>query len=165
MMSNSFSTKSVIQYYGSSSRWVRYGIVFAGLSLLYLPAIEFWGRGGLLLYFFAIILIESRIGLKSSFFALIFLLIGINYYLFAPLWHSNPYDALFLNSGFCLITAVIIAVSRFHHLEAIALLENKQDLDLAQSVAQVGSWRFKADEKKVFWTDEKYRIFEIDKRH
>ena len=42
-----------------------------------------------------------------------------------------------------------------------ALLENEQDLNHAQAVAHVGSWRLDVRRNQLLWSDETYRIFGI----
>jgi PAS domain S-box-containing protein len=42
-----------------------------------------------------------------------------------------------------------------------ALLENEQDLNHAQAVAHVGSWRLDVRWNRLLWSDETYRIFGI----
>ncbi len=38
------------------------------------------------------------------------------------------------------------------------------DLQKAQKLAKIGSWKYKIVEDKLIWSDETYRIFQIDKR-
>ncbi len=42
-----------------------------------------------------------------------------------------------------------------------ALLESREDLNRAQAVAHVGSWRIDISNNRLRWSDEVYRIFEI----
>ena len=44
------------------------------------------------------------------------------------------------------------------------LKESELALKIAQSVARIGSWKWHIKEGKVFWSDEMYRIFFIDKK-
>jgi PAS domain S-box-containing protein len=44
-----------------------------------------------------------------------------------------------------------------------ALQENKKDLDRAQAVGNLGSWRLDMHKKELTWSDENYRIFGIPK--
>lgn len=127
----------------------------------YLPVIGEWGRGALLLFFFAIVMITLWLGLSPGVLSLILSLIGINLFILVPIWRLAPYDALFLNIGFCFLSSIIIILIQYYLRQNLVLLESQQDLSLAQEVAQVGSWRFKVKGDELYWTDEKYRIFEI----
>jgi PAS domain S-box-containing protein len=42
-----------------------------------------------------------------------------------------------------------------------ALLESEQDLNRAQTVAQIGSWRLDVQHDQLLWSDETYRIFGV----
>jgi PAS domain S-box-containing protein len=42
-----------------------------------------------------------------------------------------------------------------------ALLESREDLNRAQAVASIGSWRLDARHNRLLWSDETYRIFEV----
>lgn len=44
-----------------------------------------------------------------------------------------------------------------------ALRINREDLDCAQAVAQVGSWRLDVQKNELTWSDENYRIFGVPK--
>ncbi|MDD5575000.1 MAG: MEDS domain-containing protein [Candidatus Omnitrophica bacterium] len=44
-----------------------------------------------------------------------------------------------------------------------ALRENQKDLNRAQAVAQVGSWRLNVQRNELLWSDENHRIFGIPK--
>jgi len=44
------------------------------------------------------------------------------------------------------------------------LIESERDLNSAQEVAKVGSWKWNLAKKEVLWSDEMYRIFGIDKK-
>ena len=48
-------------------------------------------------------------------------------------------------------------------LAEAALKESAQRLEEAQRIAQVGSWEFDVASGKLTWSDETYRLFEIDK--
>ena len=43
------------------------------------------------------------------------------------------------------------------------LLRSEQDLNEAQAIAHIGSWKWDVNNRKVSWSDEMYRIFGIDK--
>jgi PAS domain S-box-containing protein len=166
MSNNLFYSQSRQSGANHPSRLFRYGIavldiICATLVINYFPVIGEWGRGALLLYFFATIMVTLWLGLYPGILSLILSLIGINLFLLIPIWHSAPYDALFLNTGFCFLSSIIIILIQYYHRQNQFVLESQQDLSLAQAVAQVGSWRFKVKGDVLYWTDEKYRIFEI----
>ena len=45
-----------------------------------------------------------------------------------------------------------------------ALRENEQDLNHAQAVAQIGSWRLDVQHNQLLWSDETHRIFGIPRK-
>lgn len=63
------------------------------------------------------------------------------------------------------VVLVIIHVARVQGAEIDqteeALRESEDDLNLAQAVAQMGSWRFYAHDQHLRWSDETYRIFGV----
>ena len=75
----------------------------------------------------------------------------------------GPHDVLILNAGFCFVSAVMIATTSFHRRSTEALWENRQDLDYAQAVGQIGSWRLNVQRNELRWSDENHRIFGIPK--
>jgi PAS domain S-box-containing protein len=50
-----------------------------------------------------------------------------------------------------------------HRKAKEALLESEQDLNRAQAVAHIGSWRLDVRSDQLLWSDETYRIFGIPK--
>jgi len=44
-----------------------------------------------------------------------------------------------------------------------ALQKNKRDLLKAQQMAKIGSWEWELEAKKIYWSDEMYRIYGIQK--
>ncbi len=53
-------------------------------------------------------------------------------------------------------------ITELKRVEA-SLLESRQDLDRAQEVANIGSWRLDVRSNLLTWSDESYRIFGISK--
>ena len=45
-----------------------------------------------------------------------------------------------------------------------ALRESREDLNRAQEVGNIGSWRLKLDKNELTWSDQNYRIFGVPKR-
>ena len=50
-----------------------------------------------------------------------------------------------------------------HKLAEEELRENREDLDHAQAVGNIGSWRLNVHKNKLTWSDENYRVFGIPK--
>lgn len=60
----------------------------------------------------------------------------------------------------CLFTVVLRELSERQRVEQ-ALREIQADLNRAQAVGQLGSWRFRVKNNELTWSDENYRIFGI----
>ena len=54
-----------------------------------------------------------------------------------------------------------VALAKFMAEES--LRESREDLNRAQAVAHIGSWRLKVRENELFWSDENHRIFGVPK--
>lgn len=61
-----------------------------------------------------------------------------------------------------IITAGLIYLLSHQKQTEDVLLESKEQLQHAQRVAHVGSWQLDITSNKLIWSDEIYRIFEID---
>lgn len=136
-------------------------IAFAGIAFHYVPLLSEAGHGGLSLFFFVTIAATLWLGLFTGLLALAFSLLGINALVLHAVWVENPLGALLLNTGFCLLSGVIIATTHLQHKLIKALREKQQDLKLAQSVGKAGSWRLNVQNKKMQWSTETYRIFGV----
>ena len=90
-------------------------------------------------------------------------LIAVNALVLFPAWISSPYDVFILNTGFCILSAVIIATTSLHRNLTTALWKSRQDLDHAQAVGQIGNWRLNVQRNELRWSDENHRIFGIPK--
>lgn len=62
-----------------------------------------------------------------------------------------------INSLERLVDLLAVAISKFRTEEA--LRESKDDLNRAQAVAHIGSWRLDVLKNVLIWSDENYRIF------
>ncbi|OYV22080.1 MAG: histidine kinase [Methylococcaceae bacterium NSO1] len=87
-------------------------------------------------------------------------LIAVNTLVLSPA-SIGTYDILILNAGFCFVSAVMIATTSFHRRSTAALWESRQDLDYAQTVGQIGSWRLNVQRNELRWSGENHRIFGI----
>ena len=119
-------------------------------------------RAAFLLFFFAIIQTAFWLGLNPGILAMILSLIAVNTLVLFPAG-IGPYDVFILNAGFCFVSAVMIATTSFHRRSTAALWESRQDLDYAQTVGQIGSWRLNVQRNELRWSDENHRIFGIPK--
>ena len=71
-----------------------------------------------------------------------------------------------------LIVAVVLLSLRRRQLKQVAdaltrqkntLIQTRQSLEIAQQIAQMGSWTLDLEKGELEWSDEIYRIFEIDR--
>lgn len=150
------------------SSLVRYGIAIiavacTALSIHYIHLIGGSGRGGLMLFSFTITAVTFWVGFYPGLLALILAIVGINTLLLIEVWRTQPYDALILNAGFCVLSAIILAKTYSYQRQARLLWESKQDLKLAQFVGQIGSWRLNLQRNKLSWSDENYKIYGVPK--
>jgi PAS domain S-box-containing protein len=120
-------------------------------------------RAAFLLFFFAIIQSSFWFGKNPGILAMIFSFIAVNTLVLLPTWISAPHNTLILNSGFCILSAVIIATTSLHRNLTAALWESRQELDHAQAVGQIGSWRLNLLRNELRWSGENHRIFGIPK--
>ena len=69
------------------------------------------------------------------------------------------------------ISGLLLFYRREHYLDAenqrsaLALRESEQSLKKAQSIAHIGNWELDLTSNKLRWSDEIYRIFEIDPKN
>ena len=158
-----FQTQAIIHSFGTQSPLYRYGlavmtVVIAALATHTIPVIG--ERAAFLLFFFAIIQTAFWLGQNPGILAMILSLIAVNTLVLFPAG-IGTYDILILNAGFCFLSAVMIATTSFHRRSTAALWESRQDLDYAQTVGQIGSWRLNVQRNELLWSDENHRIFGI----
>ncbi len=80
------------------------------------------------------------------------------------------YNILYGIFGFLVIEMLFIAAFRYGNQQlkvtlkahAEALTTHKERLDAAQEIARVGSWEWNLQNNDLWWSDEVYRIFELD---
>ncbi len=70
--------------------------------------------------------------------------------------------SLAAGQGHCLFTMVLREISERRRVEQ-ALRDTQADLNRAQAVGQLGSWRFTAMNNELVWSDENHRIFGLAK--
>ncbi len=142
----------------------RYGLAALTVSI---AAIATYGipiisqRAAYLLFFFAITQSSAWLGKNIGVFAMALSLVTVNIEFLLPLWHSEPTDALLLNTGFCVFSALIIATTSLQRKLALSILENQHDLKQAQAIGHVGNWRLDVQQNELFWSEENHRIFGI----
>ncbi len=160
-----FKTPLIIHYLGAQSALLRFGlaaltVAIAAIATHWIPVIG--ERAAFLLFFFAIIQTAFWLGLNPGILAMTLSLIAVNTLVLFP-DGIGPIDVFILNAGFCFVSAVMIATTSFHRRSTQALWENRQDLDYAQAVGQIGSWRLNVQRNELRWSDENHRIFGIPK--
>ena len=78
------------------------------------------------------------------------------------IWVSHRGQVSTDSYGKNVIESIVIEDS-YHQLAEQAMKKNKSILDRAESIAKIGSWELDLTTNTLLWTDEIYRIFEIDK--
>jgi PAS domain S-box-containing protein len=156
-------TQSIIFYFDAQPYLLRYGlavlaVAIGAMATHTIPMID--ERATFLLFFFAIIQTAFWLGLNPGILAMVLSLIAVNALVLFPSG-IGAYDILILNAGFCFVSLCMIAMTCFHRRSAAALWESRQDLDYAQKVGQIGSWRLNVQRNELRWSDENYRIFGI----
>ncbi|MCD2450223.1 PAS domain S-box protein [Methylicorpusculum oleiharenae] len=158
-----FESHSILFNLSAQPVSVRYGLAFLAVTVttiatIYIPVIG--ERAAFLLFFFGIIQISFWLGLYPGVLAAGLSLIAVNALVLLPAG-TEPYDILTLNAGFCFVSIVMVATTYFHRRVAKALWESQQDLDYAQTVGQIGSWRLNVSCNELIWSNENHRIFGI----
>ncbi|QPK63601.1 PAS domain S-box protein [Methylomonas sp. LL1] len=157
--------RSIFFSLGVRSAFLRYGLTLlvvaaATLATLYIPV--FAEQVAFLLFFFGIIHSSFWLGRNPGILATILSLIAVNALILLPRG-IELHNLLILNSCFCLVSAYIIATASSHGRSAEALWQSHQDLNLAQSVGQIGNWRINVQRNELLWSDQTHRIFGIAK--
>lgn len=158
-------TQSIIHYFDAQPYLSRYGLTVLAVAIGAMAThfISVIGeRAAFLLFFFVIIQTAFWFGLKPGILAMILSLTAVNVFVLSPA-RVGAYEILILNAGFCFVSVVMIVTTSFHRRSTAALWESRQDLDYAQKVGQIGSWRLNVQRNELLWSDENYRIFGISK--
>jgi PAS domain S-box-containing protein len=163
MTSRRFKTQSIIHYFDAQPDFVRYGLAMlvaaiAAVATYTIPVIG--GQAAFLMFFFAITQTAFWIGPNPGIFAMILSLAAVNVIDLYPA-DLGAYDLFVLNAGFCFVSVCMIATTGFHRRSNAALWESRRDLDFAQKVGQIGSWRLNVQGNELRWSGENYRIFGI----
>jgi PAS domain S-box-containing protein len=165
MNSSRFRTQSIIHHFDTQPHLFRYGLAMlvVAIGAMMTHAIpEIGERAVFLIFFFAIIQTAFWLGLSPAIFAMILSLISVNALVLFPAG-VGANDVLILNAGFCFVSFCTVATASFHRRSTAALWESRQDLDYAQQVGQIGSWRWNVQRNELRWSDENYRIFGLPK--
>ncbi|MGD7037429.1 PAS domain S-box protein [Methylotuvimicrobium buryatense] len=148
---------------GDQPAVLRYGlavlvVVATTFATIYFPVIG--DRAAFLLFAFGINLVSFWLGKNPGFLAAALSLIAVNALILFPA-ETEFDDLLILNAAFCFVSVVMVATTSFHRRITHALWESRQDLDRAQTVGQIGSWRLDIKRDELIWSDENHRIFGI----
>ncbi len=158
-----FKIQSVFFYLSNQPAVLRYGltvlvVVTTTIATIYVPVIS--ERAAYLLFAFEINLVSFWLGKNSGFLAAALSLIAVNTLILFPT-ETEFDDLLILNVAFCFVSVVMVATTSFYRSLTHALWESRQDLDRAQRVGQIGSWRLDIKRDELIWSDENHRIFGI----
>lgn len=164
MIAKHFNPESFLHYLNKCPAYFSYGLAglavsLAALATLYIPVIG--QRAAFLLFFFAIIQAAFWLGRNPGIFAMFLSFIAVNGFVLNTTWMSAPQDALILNTGFCFLASIFISTTSLHRRLTSLLLENRQDMNLAQTVGKIGSWRLNVPRNELLWSDENYRLFGV----
>jgi PAS domain S-box-containing protein len=165
MNSSRSKTQSIILYFDAQPDFLRYGVAVLAVAIgaIATCVISVIGeRAAFLLFFFTIAQTAFWLGLNPGLFAMILSLIAVNVLVLFPA-HISAHDLWVLNAGFCFVSVGMIVTTSFHRRSTAALWESRQDLDFAQKVGQIGSWRLNVHRNELRWSSENYRIFGIPK--
>lgn len=148
---------------GDQPAVLRYGlavlvVVATTFATIYVPVIG--DRAAFLLFAFGINLVSFWLGKNPGFLATALSLIAVNTVILFPA-ETQIDDLLILNAAFCFVSVVMVATTSFYRSLTHALWESRQDLDRAQMVGQIGSWRLDIKRDKLIWSDQNHRIFGI----
>lgn len=133
-------------------------VIATTFATIYLP--EIGERAAFLLFAFGINLVSFWLGKNPGFLAAALSLIAVNALILFPA-KTEFDDLLILNAAFCFVSLVMVATTSFYRGLTHALWESRQDLDRAQTVGQIGSWRLDIKRDELIWSDENHRIFGI----
>ena len=144
----------------------RYGfavlaVAFAAIAVHYVPIVKETGHGEWVAFFFAVVITVFCCGSKPGLLAVSLSLVGLNALVLPSDWIAHPLWAIILNLGFGILSGIIIAISRSQQKLINALKESQHDLNLAQAVGKIGSWRFNNQSNEAHWSAETYHIFGI----
>ncbi len=161
MNSSRSKTQSIILYFDAQPDFLRYAVAVLAVAIgaiatRFIPAIG--ERAAFLLFFFTIAQTAFWLGLNPGLFAMLLSWIAVNALVLFPA-HISVHDLWILNAGFCFASAGMIVTTGFHRRATAALWESRQDLDFAQKVGQIGSWRLNVQRNELRWSGENYRIF------
>jgi PAS domain S-box-containing protein len=163
MTNGRFQIQSVFFYFAAQPAWLRYGlalitVIAATTATLYIPLIG--ERAAFLLFFFGIAQASFWLGLKPGVLTAVLSLIAVNAFVLFPIG-TELHKILILNAGFCFVSAVMLVTTSFNRQLAEALKESRQNLNHAQNVGKIGSWRMNVQHNQLQWSEQNYRIFEI----
>lgn len=166
MIVKRLKAQSFLDYLNERPPYLKYvltvfAVSIAAIATFYIPVLS--QRAAFLLFFFAIIQATFWFGRNPGIFAMILSFIAVNTLVLHPTWISAPHDVLILNTGFFILSAVLITTISLHHSLTAALLENRHDLNHAQAIGQTGSWRMNIQSNELRWSDENHSIFDIPK--
>lgn len=69
-----------------------------------------------------------------------------------------------LGAGLMIVVIFVILWLRLKELKSVRLIENQQMmLDQAQRVGRIGNWSWNISKNHIFWSDEAYRLFGLEK--
>ncbi|OAI18808.1 hypothetical protein A1359_04380 [Methylomonas lenta] len=163
MVNGRFQIQSVFFYFAAQPAWLRYGlalitVIAATTATLYIPLIG--ERAAFLLFFFGIAQASFWLGLKPGALTAVLSLIAVNAFVLFPTG-IELHKILILNAGFCFVSAVMLVTTSFNRQLAEALKESRQNLNHAQSVGKIGSWRMNVQHNQLQWSEQNHRIFGI----
>jgi hypothetical protein len=99
-------------------------------------------------FFFGIIQVCFWVGQNPGLLATALSLVAVNLGILLPSGIEQQ-DTLILDIGFCLVSTVMIAITSYHRRSAKALFDITLDLDHAQAIGQIGSWRMNVQRNEL----------------
>ncbi len=166
MIIKHFNTQSIFLYCDAQSPMFRYGLAVLAVTIAIIATqnIQVIGQQAeFLIFFFVITQSAFWLGLYPGILTMLLSFISVNAFYLEPTWVSKPHEALILNTGFGVLSAIFIATTNLHRRLTAVLLEKQQDLDYAQKIGNTGNWRMDVLRNKLEWSDENHRIFGLPK--
>lgn len=78
-------------------------------------------------------------------------------------WPERHPAAIKIHVIFFILFCVFIYVGYREFKSRLELFQSKKELDEAQALAHIGSWSYNVKNDSVWWSDETYRIFGVEK--
>ena len=142
----------------------RFVLIVAVFGMAWVTTLSFSLHGQpveLIIFLFAITLAAVWLGPLPGSVVTLLSLLAISFSPLPPNPAVTTLDSLVQNSLFCLLSALLITVFHNYRCALSTVTDIQQELNQAQSIGQMGSWRINIQRNELRWSDENQRIFGI----